>query len=438
MKTIAIIGRANTGKSTLFNKLAGKKISIMEPVPGVTRDIIRTEISIEGINFVLIDSGGLFNSDSNDLELNKIIHQRSLKLISSSDIIIFLTEINNLVPADNEIARLIHLNGKKDFSILVCNKADRLNEYDYNSQKFEFMSLGLNEPVLISASHGLGIEDLKQHIIKIAGKDPIKNKKITEINEIKVCIAGKPNVGKSTLLNRLAGKDLALVYEKPGTTRDPIDTIITYKGQKIRYIDTAGLRKKNKVQDNIEYYSVTRTIKNIRNSTITLLILDGLEYITEQDKKIISLVRQSHRSLIIVVNKWDLVDKSFSFSNYLNVLRSTVLWLEHIPIITVSALTGLRVSKINEMILESNNNYYKHIDTGKFNRFLSSLLLPPKAKIFYGTQVRTAPPVFQIFVNNEDFFDNSKRNFILKKICLEFGFISVFPDLQIKTRRRSK
>jgi GTP-binding protein len=412
----------------------------MDPTAGVTRDLIRVETEWDGTKVTLVDSGGLFNEDAD--ELNKLVHERSKSLLDEADVVVFLCDINAILPSDKDISRLIHKAGKKAFCIPAGNKADRLGKYDYPSECAEFRSLGFGEPVLVSASHGLGIGELTERIVKLIrerGEEfirPENASKEEEESAIAVCIAGKPNAGKSTLLNRLAGKELSIVHDRPGTTRDPVDTVIRYEGRSIRFVDTAGMRRKSRVVQDIEYYSVNRAVKNIRQADMTLLVLDAVEGLTEQEKKIISLVREAHKGLLIVVNKWDLVDKGeVSFSEYVRKLRNEVPWLEHIPVVTISGLTGQRISRLPSLILEIDANCRRKIETAKFNRFLATLKLSERLKIYYGTQVHASPPVFQIFVNDERKLDDGRKEYIMKKICAELGFNGVFPDLQVKTRR---
>ncbi len=433
--TIAIIGRPNTGKSTLFNLLAGFKKSIIDPLPGVTRDLLHTEVTIDGKQCMIIDTGGLFN-DTND-ELNKLVHARSVSILSSAGVVIFLCDINEFLPIDKEIARLLHRICESKV-VLVLNKADNLRKKDYESERSDFYQFGFDTTFLISAAHNLGISELKEHISSLITDEPMT---ADEPAEIKICIVGKPNVGKSSILNKLAGTDLSIVYDKPGTTRDPVDTVITYHNRKIRIIDTAGMRKKGKVNEDVEYYSVNRAVKTLRNCDIGLLIIDAREGITEQDRKIVELTREAGRGLLIVANKWDLIDKNkFPTADFMRGLREIVTDLEHIPIVTISALTGQRVRELLDYIMKIYENQYKRVETGFFNRFLKEMQkgnsIAPMLKVYFGTQVKVNPPIFQIFVNNKKYLSQTRERFILNKLMEKIDLTGVFPVLQVKSKKK--
>jgi len=441
---VLIVGRPNTGKSTLFNIIAGNRIAIMHETPGVTRDHIKATVSHEGRSFRLIDSGGLFN-DTND-SLNRLVHDKSVAALLSSDLVLLLCDINVLSPVDEDIARLLRKLGCVDRTVLLLNKADRLDGKDYSGQISEFSPLGLGEPRLVSAAHKIGVRDLMDFIVSRmpAAADADAAVEVQDEEDknptIQVCLIGKPNVGKSTLLNRLAGEELSIVHDKPGTTRDPVDTEIRYHGKLIRVVDTAGIRKKSKVTENIEYYSVNRAINNIRNSHITILLLDPFEGLGEQEQKIISLVSEAHKGLIICINKWDLVDKKTgSLSAYIRFLRERVPYLAFIPVVSLSAATGLRARSIFDLVLKVYANYGKRVETAVFNRFIKSIQpggrLSQKAKIYFGLQVRSGPPVFQFFVNREESIPESKRVFLQNMIQKEFDFTGVFINIQYKTSR---
>jgi len=446
---VIIIGRPNTGKSTLFNIIAGHRIAIMHETSGVTRDHIKAVVTHNSRSFRLVDSGGLFN-DTTD-SLNKLVHDKSVKAVLESDLILLLCDISGLTPVDEEIARLLRKMGRVDRTVLLLNKADRLDAKDYSTQTAEFHTLGLGDPFLVSSAHRLGVQDLLDMIVgrmpAASASPPGDAAESAEAEEegdtkvtIEVCLIGKPNVGKSTLLNRLAGQELSIVHDKPGTTRDPVDTEIRYHGRLIRVVDTAGIRKKSRVTENIEYYSVNRAINNIRNTDITVLLLDPVEGLGEQEQKIISLVSEAHKGLIICINKWDMVEKNTSsLSEYTRFIRDRVPYLTHIPIVSISAMTGLRARSILDMILKVHANYNKRVETAVFNRFLKTIQpggrLSLKAKIYYGMQVKSAPPIFQLFVNNEDNLAESRRTFIMNKLQEQFDFTGVFVNIQYKTSR---
>jgi GTP-binding protein len=435
--TIAIIGRPNTGKSTLFNVFTGHKKSIIDPLPGVTRDLVSTDLHIRGKPCRIVDTGGLFN-DTND-ELNKLVHARSVSALENAGLVIFLCDIHECLPIDHEIARLLHRTCKQKV-ILVLNKADNLRKKDYASETGDFHRFGFERIFLISAVHQLGISELEEFIAsQITEKGTTKGNK----EEIRICIVGKPNVGKSSLLNRLAGEEKSIVYDKPGTTRDPVDTLLTYHGKKMRIIDTAGMRKKGKVDEDVEYYSVNRAIKTLRNSEIAILMIDARDALTEQDRKIIELAQEAGRGLIVAINKWDLIDKKKQPpAEYLRNVRAAYPDLSFIPLLTLSALTGQRAREILDLVLEVHDSQFRRIETGTFNRFLRDLQkrnsIAPMLKIYYGMQVKTNPPVFQVFVNNKRHFPESRQRYLLNRIREEFKLKGVFPVLQPKSRKREK
>lgn len=435
---VVIVGRPNTGKSTLFNALAKKKISIVDDTPGVTRDYLQQTITFKNKSFSIYDSGGLFNPEED--HLNDIVHNKSIEIIDQADLILFLCDIREVTPIDEDIAQLLR---KKQFekTILVLNKADRYPQYDYSVELADFYSFGFSEHLILSSAHRIGFKDLLANIIEKVPEKGSQQK--ADKNTIITTIVGKPNVGKSSLLNKLAGKDLSIVYDEPGTTRDTVDFELTYHDQNIRIIDTAGIRKKSKVNEDIEYYSVNRAIKSIKRSTITILVIDAVAGITDQDKKIISLVIEYNKALLLVVNKWDLIDKEqTSFSKYIRDLRDNIPQLEFIPILTISALTGQRVRKILDETLRIHENYYRRIETSEFNKFIKEIVMKKdisaKVKIYYGMQVRSGPPIFQIFVNHEKNLRQNKRLFISNLIYQNFNFDGVFIILQVKSSKGVK
>lgn len=435
--TIAIIGRPNTGKSTLFNVFTGHKKSIIDPLPGVTRDLVSTDILIGDKPCRIVDTGGLFN-DTDD-ELNKLVHARSVSALENAGLVLFLCDINESLPIDHEIARLLHRTCRQKV-VLVLNKADNLRKKDYASEVGDFHRFGFDKIFLISAAHQLGMSDLEEFIASQI-KEEAGTKEVEE--EIRICIVGKPNVGKSSLLNRLAGEEKSIVYDKPGTTRDPVDTVLTYHGKKLRIVDTAGMRKKGKVDEDVEYYSVNRAVKTLRNSEIAILMLDARDSLTEQDRKIIELAQEAGRGLIVAINKWDLIDKKKQPpAEYLRNIKSSYPDLDFIPILTLSALTGQRVREILDLILEVHACQFKRIETGAFNRFLRDLQkrnsIAPMLKVFYGMQVKVNPPIFQLFVNNKKHFPESRQRYVLNSIRKEFKLTGVFPVLQPKSRKREK
>lgn len=433
MPIVSIIGRPNTGKSTLFNLLAKRKISIIDDQPGVTRDPVKVEVNTPQSHFLLCDSGGMFNYTED--ELNRLVHKKSEEVIGTSDIMIFLCDIRELTPLDENVMQLIRKQKNKKV-ILVLNKADRFPEYDYSVEISEFYSLGIGEPVLISALHQKGIP----HLLKIID-DLLPEYSCTapakKEEEIHVSIIGKPNTGKSSLLNRLAGRDISIVYDRPGTTRDTVDFSLIYNNKKILFADTAGIRKKNRVHENIEYYSVTRAIRSMRNNPIVLLMIDASQGMTEQDKKIISLAQQYGTCLIILVNKWDLVDKEdIPYHEYVRKLKDELPAMSRFPVLTISVLHNQRVRKVLDLILDIWDQYAKRIPTTILNRFLNDFSAKRSfqagIRLYYGVQVRSSPPVFQIFANHPHRLKDHKKRELLNALHDTFGFEGVPVIIQYK------
>jgi GTPase len=434
---VVIAGRPNTGKSTLFNLLTGSRQAITDPIPGVTRDFVIAEIEDRGRRVQLLDTGGLFNHAEDDL--NQAVHDKTVSALNEADLILFLCDIRELTPSDEETAHLI----RKTFAsktMLVLNMADNQGKYDYTVERSEFHRLGLGEPMVISSIHKFGINDLTDFIFKNVPESAVSSGEPEQPKNIDVTIIGKPNAGKSSLLNRLAGTDLALVHDRPGTTRDPIDTIINYHGRRIRFIDTAGIRKKPKVTEDVEYYSVNRAIRSIRESHVTVLLIDAIAGITEQDKKIIALVKDYGKCLVLGINKWDLVDKqAIKFEDYVKRLKSDASQLERVPILSLSALTGFRARNILDFVVRVFDNWMKKIETSVFVKFLQELqqkkALPAGFGMKFGLQVRVGPPVFQVFVNSTRKLPENARVYLLNSICDKFDLEGIFPVLQVKPKK---
>lgn len=419
---VAIIGKPNVGKSTFFNYLAGSRISIVQDTPGVTRDRVYADTNWRGRNFTLIDTGGI-EPESEDIILSQMREQANLA-INMADVIIFLTDVRQgVTAADREIALMLKKSGKP--IVLVCNKADNF-EKD-RQEIYEFYNLGIGDPFPISATNALGIGDVLDEIYE---KFPPKQEGEDEEDVIKVAVIGKPNVGKSSLINKILGQNRAIVSNIAGTTRDAIDTPFENENGKYVLIDTAGVRKKSKVTESIEKFSIMRTLLAIERADVCLMMIDAQEGVTDQDAKIAGEAHEAGKGIIIVVNKWDAVEKeNGTLEKYQKTIYEKLSYLSYAPVIFISAKTGQRVQKLFEMINEVAEENSKRIGTSVLNQVINeaiAIVQPPtdkgkRLKIFYGTQASTKPPTFVIFVNNKELFHFSYERYLVNQIRKEFG-----------------
>ena len=419
---VAIIGKPNVGKSTFFNYLAGSRISIVEDTPGVTRDRIYADTNWRGRNFTLIDTGGI-EPDSDDIILSQMREQANLA-IAMADVIIFVTDIRQgVTAADKEIALMLKKSGKP--IVLVCNKADSYEKF--KQDVYEFYNLGLGEPFPVSATNAIGIGDV---LDEIYGKFPPKTQDEDEEDKIKVAVIGKPNVGKSSLINKILGENRTIVSDIAGTTRDAIDSEFENEYGKYVLIDTAGIRKKSKVTESIEKFSIMRTLLAIERADVCLMMIDAQEGVTDQDTKIAGEAHEAGKGVIIVVNKWDAVEKETgTLEKYRKEVYEKLKYLSYAPILFVSAKTGQRVNKLFEMINQVNQQNCMRISTSVLNQVINeaiAIVQPPtdkgkRLKIYYGTQASTRPPTFVIFVNNKDLFHFSYERYLVNQIRKEFG-----------------
>ncbi len=419
---VAIVGRPNVGKSTLFNKILGSRISIVDDKPGVTRDRIYAEADWLKHNFTLIDTGGL-DLDSKDVIPAQMRIQAELA-VEIADVIIFLTDgREGLMPVDRDIAEVLR-KAKKPV-VVTLNKVDtgRQSEHFY-----EYYELGMGEPIEISASLGLGIGDLLDEIVQHFKADEEEG---GDDDVIKVAIIGKPNVGKSLLVNRILGENRVIVSDIAGTTRDAIDTPFTDGDDRYVLIDTAGIRRKSRVKENIERYSVIRAIAAIKRADVCLLVIDAAEGVTEQDKKIAGYSHENGKGMIILVNKWDLIEKdNRTMNEFIKEIRNELSYITYAPILFVSALTGQRMNRILEEVKKVANQNSMRISTGTLNEVIGEALLlnqPPSDKgrrlrIFYATQASIRPPTFVLFINDKDLMHFSYLRYIENKIRENFGF----------------
>lgn len=418
---VAIVGRPNVGKSTLFNKLTGKRIAIVEDTPGVTRDRIYCHVEWLKHNFILVDTGGI-EPKSEDIILKQMKRQAELA-IETADVIVFMVDgKEGIVPADYEVAEMLR-KAKKPV-ILIVNKIDNLTLED---NKYEFYNLGIGEPLAISAAQGLGIGDMLDEIVKNFEEEANAEE---DTAEIKVAITGKPNVGKSSLLNKLAGEDRVIVSDIPGTTRDAIDSYIEINEDKFLFIDTAGIRRKSKVKEEVERYSVIRSLAAIERADICLVMVDAEEGVTEQDEKIAGFAHEAGKGIVIVVNKWDLIEKDDKTMNEFEIkIRRDLSFIDYAPIAFISAKTGQRLNKLIETIKYVDNQHAMRVKTGVLNEVVNEALLmkqPPiekgkMLKIYYATQASTRPPTFVFFVNYTDSIHFSYARYLENQLRKHFG-----------------
>ncbi len=419
---VAIIGKPNVGKSTFFNYLVGHRISIVQDTPGVTRDRIYAETNWRGRNFTLVDTGGI-EPDSEDIILSQMREQANLA-IAMANVIIFLTDVKQgVTAADREIALMLKKSGKP--IVLVCNKADNFEQGTQES--YEFYNLGIGDPYPISATNALGIGDVLDAIYE---KFPEKLENEDEDDQIKVAVIGKPNVGKSSLINKILGQNRTIVSDIAGTTRDAIDTEFENENGKYTLIDTAGIRRKSKIKESIEKFSIMRTLLAIERADVCLMMIDATQGVTDQDTKIAGEAHEAGKGVIIVVNKWDAVEKETgTLEQYKKEVYDKLKYLSYAPIIFISAKTGQRVHKLFEMINNVNAQNSLRVSTSILNQVINeaiAIVQPPtdkgkRLKIYYGSQVSTKPPTFVIFVNNKDLFHFSYERYLVNQIRKEFG-----------------
>ena len=420
--TVAIIGKPNVGKSTFFNYIVGSRISIVEDSPGVTRDRVYAETNWRGRTFTIVDTAGI-EPESEDIIISQMREQAKIA-IDIADVIIFLTDVKQGVTAvDKEIAIMLKKSQKP--VVLVCNKADNMSK-DKNDI-YEFYNLGIGEPYPVSAANALGIGDVLDAIYE---KFPEKKDDENDEDRIKVAVIGKPNVGKSSLINKILGENRTIVSSIAGTTRDAIDTKYENKHGKYVLIDTAGIRRKSKITESIEKFSIMRTLLAIERSDVCLMLIDALEGVTEQDAKIAGEAHEAGKGIIIVVNKWDEYEKETgTLEKYKKEIYNKLSYLSYAPVIFISAKTGQRVDKLFDIINHVAEQNAMRIPTATLNQVINeaiAIVQPPtdkgkRLKIFYGTQASTKPPTFVIFVNNKELFHFSYERYLVNQIRKEFG-----------------
>ena len=418
---VAVVGRPNVGKSTFFNKIVGRRVSIVEDTPGVTRDRIYAEAEWTGVHFALIDTGGI-EPDSDDIILSQMREQAQVAM-DMADVILFMVDgREGLTAADREVGMMLRKTGRK--VVLAVNKVDTK---DLPEDFYDFYELGLGEPIPISSSNMLNLGDLLDRIVE----NFPEGAGLEEDESIKIAMIGKPNVGKSSLVNRLLGENRVIVSPIAGTTRDSIDTPFNYDGQEYLLIDTAGIRRKSKVNENIEKFSVLRAVAAIERCDVCMLMIDGREGITEQDKKIAGIAHEAGKGIVIAVNKWDLVDKDNStMSKMKREIGRELAFMSYAPAIFISALTGQRVEQVIEMARYVAENRAMRIPTGQLNTVITDATMmkqPPadkgkRLKIYYVTQVGVKPPLFSFKINSRPLMHFSYSRYLENKIREAFGF----------------
>ncbi len=435
---IAIVGRPNVGKSTLFNKLIGKRLSIVDDTPGVTRDRIYGDCEWLGRNMLFVDTGGI-EPYSDDIILSQMRRQAQLA-IESADVIVLVTDVRSgVVATDTEVAQMLQKSGKP--IVLCVNKCDTIG--DVPPDFYEFYNLGLGDPVAVSSVHGHGTGDLLDEIIKYL---PDEEQGEYDEDKIKVAVIGKPNVGKSSLINAISGEERAIVSNIAGTTRDSTDTLISNEYGEFVFIDTAGLRRKSKVEDQIEKYSVIRARMAVERADVCVIMIDGTEGFTEQDSKVAGIAHDLGKACIIAVNKWDAVDKDGkTMDKERKKLMNDFGFMSYAPIIFISAKTGQRLDRLFELIKFVNEQNSMRISTGRLNEVLSAAttrVQPPtdkgkRLKIYYMTQASTRPPTFVCFVNSKDLFHYSYQRYIDNQIREVFGLEGTPTRFVIREREKN-
>ena len=433
---VAIVGRPNVGKSTLFNALAGDNISIVKDTPGVTRDRIYADVTWLDRTFTLIDTGGI-EPDSSDIILSRMREQAQIA-IDTADVIIFITDVRQgLVDSDAKVADMLRRSGKP--VRLVVNKVD--SHQKYMMDVYEFYNLGIGDPVPISAASRLGLGDM---LDIVAENFPEGSAQAEDDDRPRVAIVGKPNVGKSSIINKLLGENRVIVSDIAGTTRDAIDTEILHNGKEYIFIDTAGLRRKNKIKEELERYSIIRTVTAVERADVVLMVIDATEGVTEQDAKIAGIAHERGKGVIIVVNKWDAIEKNDrTMREYESDIRQVLSYMPYAEIMYVSAATGQRLNRLYDMIDMVIENQTLRIATGVLNEIMTEAVAmqqPPsdkgkRLKLYYITQVAVKPPTFVIFVNDKELMHFSYTRYLENKIREAFGFRGTSLKFFIRERK---
>ena len=420
---VAIVGRPNVGKSTLFNVLAGETISIVKDTPGVTRDRIYADCSWLNMNFTLVDTGGI-EPDSKDIILSQMREQAQIA-IDTADVIIFIVDVRQgLVDSDSKVADMLRKSGKP--VVLAVKKVDSFQKF--GNDIYEFYNLGIGDPVAVSAASRLGIGDLLDEVTKHFGAEQMDD---TEDERPRVAIVGKPNVGKSSIINKLLGENRVIVSNIAGTTRDAVDTEVVHNGTEYVFIDTAGLRRKSKIKEDLERYSIIRTVSAVERADVVILVIDATEGVTEQDAKIAGIAHDRGKGIIVAVNKWDAIEKNDkTIYEHTKKIRDTLSFMPYAEMVFISAVTGQRMNKMFELIDMVRENQTLRVATGVLNEIMTEAVAmqqPPSDKgkrlrLYYMTQVAVKPPTFVIFVNDKELMHFSYVRYLENKIRESFGF----------------
>ena len=433
---VAIVGRPNVGKSTLFNVIAGDTISIVKDTPGVTRDRIYADCTWLNMNFTLIDTGGI-EPDSSDIILSQMREQAEIA-IATADVIVFIVDVRQgLVDADSKVADMLRKSHKP--VILAVNKVDSLAKF--GNDVYEFYNLGIGDPIPVSGASRLGIGDLLDEVVKHFDASQMEEE---EDDRPRIAVVGKPNVGKSSLINKLLGENRVIVSNIAGTTRDAVDTEIIHNGVPYVFIDTAGLRRKNKIKEDLERYSIIRTVTAVDRADVVIIVIDAKEGITEQDAKIAGIAHERGKGIIVAVNKWDAIEKNAkTIYQYTNKLKETLSFMPYAEYIFISAETGQRLPKLFELIDAVRQNQNMRVATGVLNEIVSEAVAmqqPPsdkgkRLKIYYVTQVAVKPPTFVVFVNDKELMHFSYTRYIENQIRNAFGFRGTSLKFIIRERK---
>ena len=433
---VAIVGRPNVGKSTLFNVIAGDTISIVKDTPGVTRDRIYADCTWLNMNFTLIDTGGI-EPDSSDIILSQMREQAEIA-IATADVIVFIVDVRQgLVDADSKVADMLRKSHKP--VILAVNKVDSLAKF--GNDVYEFYNLGIGDPIPVSGASRLGIGDLLDEVVKHFDASQMEEE---EDDRPRIAVVGKPNVGKSSLINKLLGENRVIVSNIAGTTRDAVDTEIIHNGVPYVFIDTAGLRRKNKIKEDLERYSIIRTVTAVDRADVVIIVIDAKEGITEQDAKIAGIAHERGKGIIVAVNKWDAIEKNDkTIYQYTNKLKETLSFMPYAEYIFISAETGQRLPKLFELIDAVRQNQNMRVATGVLNEIVSEAVAmqqPPsdkgkRLKIYYVTQVAVKPPTFVVFVNDKELMHFSYTRYIENQIRNAFGFRGTSLKFVIRERK---
>lgn len=432
---VAIVGRPNVGKSTLFNMMAGERIAIVKDTPGVTRDRIYADVSWLNYNFTIMDTGGIEPETNNQMLRN--MREQAEMAIEMADVVMFIVDVKQgLVDADYKVADMLRKANKK--VVLVVNKVDSFEKM--MPDVYEFYNLGIGDPHPVSSLGKLGIGDMLDEVTSLFPEDFEDE----EDERPRVAIVGKPNVGKSSIINKLLGENRVIVSDVAGTTRDAIDTAITWNEKEYVFIDTAGLRRKNKIKEEIERYSILRTVSAVERADVVVLVIDATEGVTEQDAKIAGIAHDRGRGMIIAVNKWDAIEKdNHSIKEYTNRIRTVLSFMPYAEIIFISAKTGQRMQKLFDVLEVVIQNHQLRIATGVLNDILTEAVAmqqPPsdkgrRLKIYYMTQVSVKPPTFVVFVNDKRLMHFSYTRYLENKIREAFGFSGTSLKFLIRERK---